>query len=278
MADANEKVKRKQPDLETIKQLFVKSGNECAFPGCTQRIINQAGDFIAQICHIEAAEEGGERFNKDMNNDTRAAFPNLMLMCYEHHVITNNVEKYTVPVLQEMKADHEAKYTLAPEKIFNAIVDEASHTVSSTPKTFARFNSVFGWDANPEQVASEVEEVAELLTRLREVPVRTRQLLISIVRRAGKGNSSSGCSTVPFTEIVTACSLEPSDVYDQVKILDRYRIAYHDYSAADNTEEICLRMIGQGPWDIWTEIKEFCAKTGHTLDEFIIGLRFGLLD
>jgi hypothetical protein len=45
MVDGKEKVKRKQPSVDTIRELFVKSGNECAFPGCTNRIINQAGEF-----------------------------------------------------------------------------------------------------------------------------------------------------------------------------------------------------------------------------------------
>jgi hypothetical protein len=74
-------------------------------------MLNKDGKFVGQICHIEAAEEGGERFNPAMSDEERASFPNLMLMCYEHHVITNDVDTYPVPVLQAMKAAHEAKFT-----------------------------------------------------------------------------------------------------------------------------------------------------------------------
>lgn len=74
-------------------------------------MLNKDGIFVGQICHIEAAEEGGERFNEAMSDEGRAEFPNLMLMCYEHHVVTNDVERYPVSVLQAMKAAHEAKFT-----------------------------------------------------------------------------------------------------------------------------------------------------------------------
>jgi hypothetical protein len=104
------KAKRKKPTPETLRELFLKSGNQCAFPGCSHLMMNKEGVFIGQVCHIEAAEEGGERFNENMTDDERAAFPNLMLMCYPHHQVTNDVDAYPVPRLQAMKADHEAKF------------------------------------------------------------------------------------------------------------------------------------------------------------------------
>ena len=69
------------------------------------------GDFIGQLCHIEAAEEGGERFNASMTNEERRAVANLMLMCYPHHVKTNDVTEYTVEVLQKFKSDHERRFS-----------------------------------------------------------------------------------------------------------------------------------------------------------------------
>jgi len=82
-------------------------------------MLNKDGGFVGQICHIEAAEEGGERFNPAMSDEERAAFPNLMLMCYEHHVITNDVDTYPVPVLHAIKAEHEAKFTDAAQAIMD---------------------------------------------------------------------------------------------------------------------------------------------------------------
>lgn len=98
-----EKPKRLAPTKEVLRELYLKSGNLCAYPGCHNVMCDEAGNFIGQICHIEAAEEGGERFNPHMTNEERRAAGNLMLMCYEHHVVTNNVAEYPVSRLKQMK-------------------------------------------------------------------------------------------------------------------------------------------------------------------------------
>ena len=54
---------RLAPKLEVLRTLFALSGNQCAFPGCNHSLISNKGTFITEICHIEAANEGGERYN-----------------------------------------------------------------------------------------------------------------------------------------------------------------------------------------------------------------------
>jgi hypothetical protein len=88
-----ETVKRLQPKGEVLRELYLRSGNVCAFPDCERLMLNREGVFVGQLCHIEAAEEGGERFNKLMTNEDRRAFKNLILMCYDHHTVTNDVEE-----------------------------------------------------------------------------------------------------------------------------------------------------------------------------------------
>ena len=123
------KAKRKAPDKDTLRELYLKSGNQCAFPVCTRVMLNKEGVFVGQICHIEAAEEGGERFNDSMSDEERAAFPNLMLMCYEHHVITNDVDTYPVAVLQAMKAAHEAKFTDPAQAILDGNASQVASDI-----------------------------------------------------------------------------------------------------------------------------------------------------
>jgi hypothetical protein len=103
--------KRLKPSFATFRALFLKSGNLCAFPGCDALVMNEAGLFIGQLCHIEAAEPGGERFNPNMTNEERRSASNLMLMCYPHHRETNDKAKYTVADLRRMKAAHERRFS-----------------------------------------------------------------------------------------------------------------------------------------------------------------------
>jgi hypothetical protein len=120
-----EKVKRLQPKMDVLRELYLKSGNECAFPDCERKIISAAGEFIGQLCHIEAAEKGGQRFNENESNEQRRTFQNLLLMCYEHHVTTNDVDMYDVPAMKRIKSDHESKFSNVLTKIQNSFERDA---------------------------------------------------------------------------------------------------------------------------------------------------------
>jgi len=94
----------------TIKKLYGLSGNICAFPGCLNILVNTKNAKDSNICHIEGANEGSERYNSLMTDKQRADYSNLILLCIQHHDETNDVEKYTVDILQKMKQDHESVY------------------------------------------------------------------------------------------------------------------------------------------------------------------------
>ena len=68
----------------TLKKLFALSGNRCAFPGCAQAVVNEHGDLIAEICHLEAANEGGQRYNPAQCDEARRSFDNLLILCPNH--------------------------------------------------------------------------------------------------------------------------------------------------------------------------------------------------
>jgi len=63
-----------------------------------------------------------------MTDEERKAPNNLIVLCWRHHVKTNNIELYPVPVLQKMKADHDSNwaehnYTL-PYQALDRIIEE----------------------------------------------------------------------------------------------------------------------------------------------------------
>ncbi len=99
---------RLAPTTDTLRALFARSGNLCSFPGCTSVLVNDKNKFIGQICHIEAAEPGGERYNLAMNDEERRGVENLILLCYPHHVETDDVSLYSVDRLKQIKREHES--------------------------------------------------------------------------------------------------------------------------------------------------------------------------
>lgn len=102
---------RKTPSTNSLRQLYAHSGNQCAFPGCDHPIFNKKGVFIAQVCHINAANEGGERYNTEQTDEERRAYDNLLLMCHRHHKETDIIEDFPEEKLRELKEIHEAQFS-----------------------------------------------------------------------------------------------------------------------------------------------------------------------
>jgi hypothetical protein len=116
---------RLSPKPSVVKRLFALSGNECAYPNCKENLVNAKGTVIGEICHIEAAERGGERFNEKSNDEFRRSFENLILMCGNHHKETNDVNEFTTQKLIKFKSDHEKKFLKDNYNASNQVVQQA---------------------------------------------------------------------------------------------------------------------------------------------------------
>lgn len=98
------------PSLPTIKILFARSKNQCAFPGCSAPIAECSGTVTGEVCHIRALNPGGPRYDPNQTPEERNAAMNLVLMCGRHHkIIDTETETYTVARLQAIKHSHEEK-------------------------------------------------------------------------------------------------------------------------------------------------------------------------
>jgi hypothetical protein len=107
---------------EALRALFARSGNRCAFPGCTAKLVNEKNIFIAQVCHIRAAEPGGQRFEEAQTDDERRDYANLILLCYPHHKETDDVDLYPAAKLLAMKAAHERGLGQRPFQIDESVL------------------------------------------------------------------------------------------------------------------------------------------------------------
>ena len=105
-----EKARRYKPS--TVRRLDTLSGNQCAWPDCTKKLIAEdKKSIVSKICHIEAASKNGPRYNPQMDDDERRHFNNLILLCDEHHTIIDNKEnekKYPIALLKVWKRNHES--------------------------------------------------------------------------------------------------------------------------------------------------------------------------
>jgi hypothetical protein len=78
------------PSETTVRRLFALSGNLCAFPDCSLRIVEPDGTITGEICHIRAHRDG---------------FGNLVLLCRRHHKLVDaQPNVYSAESLLEIKA------------------------------------------------------------------------------------------------------------------------------------------------------------------------------
>lgn len=92
------------------RRLYACSGNCCEMYGCRQQLLDMNGTNYGEICHIEAVNEGGARYNANCSDEYINSFDNLLLLCPTHHKEVddiNNLNKYTVEFLKQMKRQHE---------------------------------------------------------------------------------------------------------------------------------------------------------------------------
>ena len=106
--------KRKYP-TKTRRILDIQSLNQCAFPGCTNALvepgIGKASPAVtADTGHIHAISPDGPRWKEGLTTEELNSLDNLILLCKNHHaVVDSQPEFYTAEQLKQWKAEHEAK-------------------------------------------------------------------------------------------------------------------------------------------------------------------------
>lgn len=280
-----EEVKRLAPTGETLRRLFLHSGNLCAYPGCGKLMMNAEGVFIGQVCHIEAAEQNGERFNADMTNEKRRQFDNLMLMCYEHHQVTNDIIQYPVSKLQQIKAEHEKRFSDPERAILEQLTDWTERSTSSVPTNLGSINKVLGWDASDEELVQSLSELTGYLNKLRNVPLELRRFLGAVIKRAWKmkdenvvRESINGGVEILASDIERAFCLSRHAVAELVSSLEAYRMmTIGEIDTGLRLEASLVIPAFPSGWPFWSDIAKFCELQALSLEIFSVDMDFARL-
>ena len=283
---SEEVVKRLAPLSGTLRELFLKSGNLCAFPECTHLIMNADGVFIAEICHIEAAEKGGERFNVNMNNEGRRGFDNLMLMCHEHHKVTNNVDVYTTNGLKQMKLQHELRFSDPGRVIYDSIKDWTVGNAFTKPKNMARLYPFCWGKLSDEDKDHYLLSVTAYIDKFQYVPMDLRVFLARVVARMQRIKNTAvvvkhGWSerAIALHDLESAFRMSPNEILDYGNRLASYGVASvdekHDWIYGSYA---ILTLHEVNDWPFWSDLALYCERNSQVIDVFAINMDFALLD
>ena len=268
--------KRLPPTRDTLRELYLKSGNRCAFPGCNKALFKENGVFSGQVCHIEAAEPKGERFNKNQTNEQRRQPFNLLIMCYDHHMETNDVPKFPVDRMRRIKEEHEKLFSDVVGSMLNTVTDHTTLTKPLLAENLRRINRVLSWNHSDNELSETLKEMPAIISALHKIPLPSRELFTILVDRAKKVGQFSEALEVSAVEVKQATNLESSEFFECLSILDR-----SGFTCERSQDEFGNQMIGivsPPNWTLWVDLKKFCAKERISLSQFTIDLDFSILD
>lgn len=281
----SEEAKRLAPSLSTLRELFLKSGNLCSFPGCEKLMMNADGVFIGQICHIEGAEEGGERFNSSMTNEERRAVSNLMMMCYEHHQVTNDVVRFTVEILRGYKQDHESRFSRPDRAILERLTDWTRLDEPTEAQNLKRLNRVIPARLNEEELRASAQLVNSLVTRLRVVPVDLRRFIGAVALRMYRMSKTNVVRSrflqddaILASDLKGAFRLGDAAIFQRAQELKAYGLGGITEMYIGEIEHPAVSLRQLDGWPFWLELAEFCEKAPESMDAFTVDLDFGRLD
>lgn len=270
-----EKVKRETISAATLRKLYIVSGNRCAFPGCNHEIVDENGTLVAELCHIEAAMPGGERFNPDMTNKDRAKAENLLYLCHKHHKITDDVNKYTVNEMLKIKRDH--------ENLFRNIMDDMLKTIEDVTKqqrliksnSLQSINDVLEWNLDDSYLKESVDSYNKVFEVLNKLDRNTRTVFSYLVEESELAHTR----VVLLTLVQKKLNLNVSQMNNYLDILNKYNLIsrpYEDYDCGYLGP--ISDIIDPNDYDIWGDIKKYCNLKEISLTELIVELDFQKLD
>ncbi len=266
-----EKVKRLTPKPEVLRELFLKSGNVCAFPGCLHPIVDTNGVYVAQLCHIEAANEGGQRFNAIQTNEQRRQFENLLLMCHRHHKETDDVSRFSVEKLKEIKRQHEAKFEKVLDSLANDVYDVALAYEPTPPESVEVFVKE-GW-IEPEEKPVFMEEMNELIRLLNQLSPTTRKIFLLVVNRVDLSSRD-----FPLNEFQYVVSMESQEAYNHIAILERYGLLFDNEDTDFYERKITVSSVTiESPHPVVLILREYCEKYKGDLSSMLVDLNFEAL-
>ncbi|NIJ78581.1 hypothetical protein FHT08_003715 [Xanthomonas campestris] len=281
--NSGETVTRLAPKPAVLRKLYLLSGNRCCFTGCDKPMVDADGDFIGEVCHIEAAEAGGQRFNPARTNEQNREISNLMLMCPTHHKKTNNIKQFTVSVLADIKNKHEAKFTDIGGRIASSINDSTDGNEVVPATNLKRFNRVLHQHVNPPELEESVKTLLAYAKQLERVPEPTRNFLGAVAERIYKVKDTGavreewGKYMIAVADIQQALSLRPEEIRANCTLLESYGLGSLDDTADWPAPCVVILYPAEG-WSLWIDLAAFAKAEKIDFDTFWRDLDFSSLD
>jgi hypothetical protein len=272
---------RLKPDFKTLRSLYIRSGNLCAYPKCEIVMLNKEGTMIGEVCHIEAVSRTGPRHRKGMSDNELRSGENLILMCRNHHKkVDGNPAKYTVKRLRAIKAAHEDKFSEVSDTLRRTLSgefkDETQSVLVNNASTLKRYKKIADSDLTPGDIENCLKQLASFSKKLQVTPIPVRRFVVAIIERAIRLDRKTHQIIVPASDVRGALKLSDYKINSLGGDLKNYRLGDVDQYGENEVWSVHIKDIGN---DMpLATLAKYCHETGIPLSDIIVDLKFHLLD
>jgi hypothetical protein len=201
----------------TLKELFALSGNQCAYPGCLSPLIDDYGNVVGQIAHIHGVRPKSARYDPGIEASRLRQSENLVVLCYDHHVATDDVTLFPPARMYEIKKAHERRFGGVIAGLRATVEDQTTHSVLRPPRDYGKYRAAFGLsDGEAEQARAAVVSAVQNLARL---PPDARSVLAVVVDRGD--TAGEGICELPVGELRRILGLDDHELGELNNILIR---------------------------------------------------------
>jgi hypothetical protein len=272
--------RRLTPAFNVARDLYLRSGNRCAYPGCAQPLMTSDGVLVGEIAHIEAAMPDGPRFREEMSNEDRRAFTNLLLVCGTHHtIIDGDTATWTVERLKELKTAHEAVYTGAVDRLRSTVGDVTEGVSWESALNLGRMLGL--GSLGPDELAMSLATVNELAQRLASVPVGPRSVLALIVTHGDaipRWLFRSGEMEIPIPVLEQVASCTRYELRDHLTVLEHAGLVVIDAPDHEIPKVIVRMSTGDIGWPVLAELKGITGADRAAIRRVLVDLDFTVFD
>lgn len=272
---------RLKPTVGVNRVLLAHSGNSCAFQGCNNPILDRLGALLGEVCHIEAANPGGPRYNPSQTDEERRHISNLILLCRHHHRVTDDVEKFTVEVLRAIKHAHESKFRkrAALDSYASDLPEPHLVGVVKLPKNFGKLDLSAEEDINEYRAS-----ITPIFDALSSLPRQTLEVYSVAMRYAHQDERQLALYFDPEELKLRLPFLTEEELNAHIGVMDQYRVAHLpewklDYRGVPRQLRVYFRAQDRTDNTIWfmVEARRILIPINE-LENSYRNLDFGLLD
>jgi hypothetical protein len=248
-------------------------------------MVSESGAYVGQIAHIRGVGVTSARHDPSMSDDDLRDKSNLILLCYDHHVESDDESRYTVQRMQAMKDRHESRFRKAYAEYEARFVDYTESLNAAHCQTLIRWLEVLGLeseDFGDEYVKAEAARINTVADRLSALTEEARQAM-SFVVRYGEYGMIDNSYDFPLSEMARRTRHSKAKIIETFDELERTGFGCISIDSGFDGEppHASVFIRGDGPssnGELLYEIRSYCEQSGRDINEIIVGLRFDLLD